>query len=66
MEESRLRSPWQAISSAIRLLEHAESKFTLGPVKWKNQLSLFATMFIDTPVAVYLGISSTSFVMIDL
>jgi hypothetical protein len=51
MFESLLRNPWHATSSAIILLEHAESKLTLGPFKLKNQLILFARTARDVPVA---------------
>lgn len=59
--ESLFRSPWQARSSAIILLEQAESRLTLGPLKLKNQLSLFASKLIASPVTAYLGSTSGSF-----
>jgi len=61
IEESPLRSPWHAMSKAMRLLEQAESKLTLGPLKLKNQLMRFARSAIPSSVAEYLGMSSVSF-----
>lgn len=61
MFESPFRRPWQAMSKAIMLLEQAESRWTLGPVKLKNQLSRFANILIDEPVAACLGSLSWSF-----
>ena len=41
----------QAQSSAMPLLEHAESRLTLEPLRSKNQLSRLASKDPATPVA---------------
>jgi hypothetical protein len=44
----------------MRLLEHAESKFILGPFRSNIQLILFASILGETPIALYLGVKSMS------
>jgi hypothetical protein len=61
MFDSPDRSPCTDMSSAIMLLEQAESKLTLGPVKLKNQLIRFASIACESPVAAYVGRFSGSF-----
>jgi hypothetical protein len=54
------RSPWQAKSRAIKLLEQAESRVMLGPVRSKNQLIRLANMLSEAPLALYFGLRSRS------
>lgn len=60
MHVSPPRRPWHAKSRAMRLLEHAESRLMLGPVRSKNQLMRFASMLSEVPFALYLGLRSRS------
>jgi hypothetical protein len=55
MSESPFCRLLTARSKAIMLLEHAESRFKHGPWRLKNQLSLAASIELDTPVAPYVG-----------
>lgn len=50
MVESPLRTHWHAISNAMILLEHAESKLRHDPVRSKNQLIRLANIIETTPV----------------
>ncbi len=53
IDASRVLKSWQARCRAVKLLEQAESKFIDGPLRLKNQLTRFATIDIDRPVAAY-------------
>lgn len=49
------------MSNATMLLEHAESRFKLGPLKSKNQLTLFASIVAVPPVDEYFEANVGSF-----
>lgn len=61
MEDVPCLSPWQHMSTATRLLEHAVSMVMLGPVRSKKVLILLDNMLAAIPVPAYFGAVSRSF-----
>jgi hypothetical protein len=51
MSQEPVCNAWQAISSAMAVLEQAESRPILGPWRLKNQLRRFASMLRLIPSA---------------
>ena len=61
MSQSPRAKLLQARSTASKLLEQAESRLQLAPVKPKNQLSRFASMERSHPTLQWLAAVSESF-----